>query len=65
MNWDQLKGKWHELKGSIRAEWGDLTDQELEQIDGEREKLVGLIQQHYGRTKEQAEEEVDNWSGRL
>jgi uncharacterized protein YjbJ (UPF0337 family) len=38
MNWDQVKGKWHQFKGSVRAKWGDITDDEIEQMDGNREK---------------------------
>lgn len=65
MNWEQIQGKWNQLQGSARVEWAKLTDQELEQVRGERDKLVGLIQEKYGRSKEQAEEEVDQWSRRV
>lgn len=61
MNWDQVKGNWNEVKGKARAQWGDLTDDELEQAKGERDQLVGLVQQKYGKTKEAAREEVDRW----
>jgi len=62
MNWDQIKGKWHEVKGSIRAKWGELTDDEIEELDGNREKMVGKIQQKYGVAKEEAEKQVDDWT---
>jgi uncharacterized protein YjbJ (UPF0337 family) len=62
MNWDQVKGKWHEVKGSIRARWGELTDDEIEELDGNREKMVGKIQQKYGVAKEEAEKQVDEWT---
>jgi uncharacterized protein YjbJ (UPF0337 family) len=62
MNWDQIKGKWHEIKGSIRAKWGELTDDEIEELDGNREKMVGKIQQKYGIAKEEAEKQVDEWT---
>jgi uncharacterized protein YjbJ (UPF0337 family) len=55
MNWDQIKGKWHEIKGSVRAKWGELTDDGIEELDGNREKMVGKIQQKYGVAKEEAE----------
>lgn len=61
MNWDIIQGKWKELKGKVQAKWGDLTDDELDQIEGRREELVGRLQQRYGKTKEQAEREVDEW----
>ncbi|MEZ5714828.1 MAG: CsbD family protein [Paracoccaceae bacterium] len=62
MNWDQIEGKWKQLKGSARAEWGELTDQELEETRGRREKLAGLIQEKYGRTREEVENALDRWS---
>jgi uncharacterized protein YjbJ (UPF0337 family) len=59
MNADVLKGKWKQVRGEAKKWWGELTDDELDQIDGEREKLVGKVQERYGRTKEEAEAEVD------
>lgn len=61
MNWDQITGKWHQLKGSARAEWAKFSDNDLDNIQGERESLIGLIQEKYGRTKEEAEEEIERW----
>ena len=61
MNWDQVKGNWRQLKGSIKAQWGRLTDDELEEIAGEREKLVGKIQERYGIAREEAERQVNDF----
>ncbi len=61
MNWDQLEGKWKQVKGSVRAEWGKLTDDDLEQIAGKKDKLVGKLQQRYGFTKDEAEQQLDDW----
>ena len=60
MNWDQIKGNWNETKGKLRQQYGDLTDDELEQAKGSQEELVGLIQQKYGKSKEEAERELDS-----
>ena len=59
MNWDQVEGKWKEMTGNVKAKWGDLTDDELTEIDGNREALEGKIQAKYGKTKEQVRDEVD------
>lgn len=61
MNWDQIEGKWKQLKGSAQEKWGELTNDELDQIDGNREQMVGLVQERYGRTREEAEREVNEW----
>lgn len=64
MNWDQVKGKWNEMKGKAQQQWGDLTNDEVDRIDGNRTELVGLLQQKYGKSKEVAEREVDDWMGK-
>lgn len=61
MNSDQIKGQWKQIKGSVREQWGKLTDDEVDQINGEREQLVGKIQEKYGVAKEEAERQVENW----
>ncbi len=61
MNKDILEGKWEQLKGAVREKWGDLTDDDLMQIDGSREKLLGKIQEAYGRSRDAAEREVKEW----
>jgi len=61
MNWDQVKGKWTEMKGEAKTRWADLTDDDLLAVEGERDKLVGKIQERYGITKEEAERQVDDW----
>ena len=40
MNWDQIAGKWKQLKGSAKQQWGKLTDDDIDYISGSRDKLV-------------------------
>jgi uncharacterized protein YjbJ (UPF0337 family) len=61
MNTDTLKGKWNQLKGNIRKQWGKLTDDDVDQIQGDSEILLGRIQERYGRTKEEAQQEIERW----
>jgi uncharacterized protein YjbJ (UPF0337 family) len=66
MNRDVLQGKWREMRGKVKEQWGKLTDDDLDTIDGKREPLLGLLQQRYGYPREKAEEEykrfADCWS---
>ena len=64
MNQDVLKGKWHEWKGEAKIKWGQLTDDDLDQVSGNAEKLVGLLQQRYGYARDRAQKEVDEWMAR-
>ena len=61
MNTDVLKGKWTQLKGQVRKQWGNLTDDDVDKVQGDSEILLGRIQERYGRTREEAEKEVDRW----
>ncbi|KAA5606850.1 CsbD family protein [Roseospira marina] len=62
MNWDEVKGRWKQVKGDAKIQWGKLTDDELDQIEGNRDKLVGKLQEKYGKTREEAEKDVDSWN---
>ena len=55
---DILKGKWMQLKGSIKERWGELTDDEVDEVQGEAQQLIGLLREKYGYAKEKAEAEV-------
>ena len=61
MNWDIVTGKWKQLKGAAQSKWGDLTDDEYDQVEGDREKLSGKLQEKYGWTKDEAEKQIDEF----
>ncbi len=61
-NWTTLKGRWNEIKGEAKRQWGKLTDDDLTRIEGDYDKLVGLIQQKYGYSRSQAEQEIGTFS---
>jgi uncharacterized protein YjbJ (UPF0337 family) len=64
MNTDVLAGKWKQMKGELKRQWGKLTDDELDQIEGNKDKLVGLVQERYGYARDQASREVDEFLNR-
>ncbi|GIP23556.1 CsbD family protein [Paenibacillus sp. J22TS3] len=57
-----FKGKWNQLKGEAKIQWGKLTDDDLDKIEGEKDKLVGKLQERYGHTKDAAEREFHEWA---
>ena len=65
MNWDQIEGQWHQVKGGIQAQWGKLTERDVQSIEGKKEVLLGVIQQRYGVLKDEAEKQVDEWVAKL
>lgn len=65
MNWTQIEGKWEQLKGDVKSEWGKLTDNDLGAVKGNRDQLVGKIVERYGVLKEKAQQDVDAWTQRM
>ena len=61
MNWDRIEGNWKQFKGTAKAKWGKLTDDELDVIAGKRDQLVGKIQEAYGITRETTERQLAQW----
>jgi uncharacterized protein YjbJ (UPF0337 family) len=61
MNWNQVQGNWKQFKGKVKEKWGELTDDELDQIAGKRDILLGQIQKKYGIAQEEAEKQVKDW----
>ena len=64
MNWDTVKGQWKQMTGKVQAQWGKLTNDDMDVIDGNRQVLVGKIQERYGVAKDEAEKQVDQWESR-
>lgn len=62
MNKDIFEGKWTQLKGSAREQWGKLTDNDVEEVKGNYEQFVGKLQERYGVAREEAERQVDEWT---
>jgi uncharacterized protein YjbJ (UPF0337 family) len=49
----ELKGKWNELKGKIKQQYADLTDDDLLYEEGQEDRLIGNLQQKLGKTREE------------
>jgi uncharacterized protein YjbJ (UPF0337 family) len=64
MNWDRIEGNWKQFTGKIKEQWGELTDDDIAQINGNREQLEGKIQSRYGYAKDQVRKDIDDWLGR-
>ncbi len=64
MNKDTLQGNWKQLKGSVKEQWGKLTDDDIERVEGKYDNLVGTVQEKYGKTRESSQKEVDSFLSR-
>ena len=64
-NWEQVAGKWKQFSGHAKKKWGNLSDDELMQVNGRRDILVGKIQEKYGIAREEASKQIDEWISKL
>ena len=65
MDADRIKGNWKQIKGDIKKEWGQLTDDDLDEAEGHRDFLIGKVQERYGIAKEEAREQVEAFEKKL
>jgi uncharacterized protein YjbJ (UPF0337 family) len=63
MNQQILDGNWNEITGKVREKWGQLTDDDFQQIRGDAEQLVGIIQRKTGEARETIEQYLQEISG--
>lgn len=61
MNRDIIKGKWKEMKGRLKQQFGKLTDDDLTQINGSYEELQGRLEKAYGYDKDRIDKEIDTF----
>ncbi|HEX5696362.1 MAG TPA: CsbD family protein [Acidimicrobiia bacterium] len=58
----QDEGTWDRVKGKIREQWGDLTDDEVEQARGNFEQFSGRVKQVTGDTAENIQRKFEEWT---
>ena len=65
MKWDRIEGQWAEFAGSARAHWSKLTDDDWLAMTGTKGHLIGRIQKRYEITRDEAANQVEEWSNGL
>ena len=58
MNTTGLEGNWNVIKGKIKQEYGDLTDDDLIFAEGKEDELWGRLQKKIGKTKEEIIDQI-------
>lgn len=61
MNWDRIQGNWKQVVGKAKAQWGKLTDDDLDVVAGRRDQLAGKIQERYGIAKDEVDKQIAEW----
>ena len=61
MNKEQFKGNWKQFKGEVKKKWGQISDNDLLEMEGDYDKFLGVLQNRYGDQKEEVERWADDW----
>jgi uncharacterized protein YjbJ (UPF0337 family) len=56
---DKIKGNWNMLKGKLKQEFADLTDNDLLYVEGKEDELHGRLQTRLGKSKDEVNELID------
>ena len=59
MNKLRFKGSWNEIKGKVKQQYGNLTDDDLVFAEGKKDELLGRLQKKLGKTKDEARQMVE------
>ena len=49
----KLKGNWNELKGKLKAKYGELSDDDLTYAEGQEDQLLGKLQKKTGAANDE------------
>jgi uncharacterized protein YjbJ (UPF0337 family) len=64
MNWTLAEHNWAQFRGTVKARWIRLSDEQLAAIAGKRAELLGRIQETYAITRADAEREIRAFEAR-
>lgn len=57
---DKIKGNWKEIKGQMKQQYAELTDNDLKYQEGKEDEMLGRLQQKLGKTKEEVKSWIDS-----
>ena len=57
---DKLKGNWNIVKGKLKQEYANLTDDDLIYTEGQEDELLGRIQRKTGKAKSEIKRFIDS-----
>ena len=48
-----MRGSWDDVKGQLKKNYGDLTEDDLMYTEGQEDRLLGRLQKKLGKTKDE------------
>lgn len=59
----RVLGNWNEMKGKLKQQYAELTDDDLLYVEGKEEELYGRLQQRLGKTRAEVEKIIEDARG--
>jgi len=57
---DKVSGNWNVIKGKLKQQYADLTDNDLMYQEGKEDELLGRLERKTGETKENLKGFIDS-----
>lgn len=64
MDWSSVVVEWKPFRNEVRAQWGKLTNAQLDAIAGVRTRLADQIRVSYAVTPDEAERQIRSFEAR-
>lgn len=61
MNTTEIKGKWNQIKGKAKQQYGISFNDDEAFSDGKFDEMLGKAQEATGKTKEEIKKEIASW----
>lgn len=58
-NSNEIKGNWEQLKGKLKQQYADLTDDDLLYEEGKEQEMWGRLQKKLGKTEKEIRSLMD------
>lgn len=58
LNSIRAKARWNQIKGELKSEYAELTDDDLAYIEGKEDELIGRLQERLSKTKDEVTSEL-------
>jgi uncharacterized protein YjbJ (UPF0337 family) len=55
----QFKGSWNEIKGKLKQQYGNLTDDDLVFAEGKEDELLGRLQKKLGKSRDEVRRMIE------
>ncbi len=61
---DEIQGNWNEVKGKLKQQYADLTDNDLLYEEGKEDELFGRLQKKLGISREEVQRTIGTITGK-